>query len=378
MARAGALRRFAGLPAVHVGLDLRPQGRDGDPCQPAAQRGGDPAQLRHVGGVRRGGLAAALPRHGADRHRAAAALCRRSLRADVAPGLSAAAGAVAGGDLAIPGDDERRSELRLRALRPADRRGAEGGAGPVVLDGRLQRRRARAGRDPGALHPGVRVPRVPPAGLLSLLRSGGIDPFRRRRLAAHRAADAELQAGGSRGGTGDAEPVGPRGAASGELRPRPRPGARGGGSGEPHPIPARASGGAVARRAECRPGVLGPAAGDGSRFRSAPDGRAGPGSVPAHGRPRFRRRRRAVHHRPAQGPHHPPGAQPLPAGHRADGGAQPPRAAARRRRGLLRRGRWRGAAGRRSRGGAPQPQGGRPGGSGGGRPGGGRSGRRSA
>ena len=65
----------AGVPAVHVGLDVDPEGRHGAPRQPGAQRGPDPARAsgsRTRLGDR--GLAAAVPRHGADRQRAAAAV----------------------------------------------------------------------------------------------------------------------------------------------------------------------------------------------------------------------------------------------------------------------------------------------------------------
>ena len=70
-----------------------------------------------------------------------------------------------------------------------------------------------------------------------------------------------------------------------------------------------------------------------------PPGRRRRGPVPAHRRPGLPARRRAVRHRPAQGPDHRPRPQPLPAGHRADGRAQPPGAAARLRRGVRGRGR---------------------------------------
>src|SRR5437868_2185417 len=71
--------RGPGLPAVHLGPDRRSQGGHGQLRQPPPQRGDDPARLRTVGGFDHRGVAAALPRHGPDRQRAAAALPRRAL-----------------------------------------------------------------------------------------------------------------------------------------------------------------------------------------------------------------------------------------------------------------------------------------------------------
>ena len=67
------------LPAIHLGLDLRSQGRRGQPRQSARQPGDDPprrsATLQAIDLCQ---LGAALSRHGADPERAAGALCRRA------------------------------------------------------------------------------------------------------------------------------------------------------------------------------------------------------------------------------------------------------------------------------------------------------------
>jgi hypothetical protein len=64
--------------------------------------------------------------------------------------------ALAASDLAPSRDDERRSELRLRALRREDHGGGEGEPRSLVVGGRLQRRGAHPPRDAGALPGGVR------------------------------------------------------------------------------------------------------------------------------------------------------------------------------------------------------------------------------
>ena len=138
--RAGAIparARRARLPPVHLGLDRRAQGGDGHPRQPAAQLGRDPPQLRRDRGEPGRLLAAALPRHGADRRRAPDALLRRVQHADVAGRVPPATRPLARGDLADRGDDQRRPELRLRPLRPQGDRRPEG-----------QRSTSAAGRSP--------------------------------------------------------------------------------------------------------------------------------------------------------------------------------------------------------------------------------------
>ena len=78
-------------------------------------------------------------------------------------------------------------------------------------------------------------------------------------------------------------------------------------------------------------------------------------TYPAHGRPRIPPRRRALRHRPPEGPDHRSRRQSLPAGHRVDGRAEPPGVPSWLRCGVLDRRRWHGAAGRRGRGRARTP-----------------------
>ncbi len=77
-------------------------------------------------------------------------------------------------------------------------------------------------------------------------------------------------------------------------------------------------------------------------------------AVPPHRRPGIPARRRVVRHRPAEGPDHRPRGELLPAGHRADGAAEPSAAAARLRRGVHGGGRRPGAVGDGSGGRAAQ------------------------
>ena len=118
LVRARPGRREHRVPPVHLRLHRRPQGRDGHPRQPAAQLGADPASIRaERPRTWSRELAAALPRHGPDRRHPQPLYVGASLRADVAGRLPAAAAALAGGDLALPGDDQRRPQLRLRPVR---------------------------------------------------------------------------------------------------------------------------------------------------------------------------------------------------------------------------------------------------------------------
>ena len=138
------------------------------------------------------------------------------------------------------------------------------------------------------------------------------------------------------------------GAARRDRRPR-----------QPPPAAAGPGGRDLGRRSERRRRLLEPRRGDGAHLRSPPGGgRRGGGrhALPAHRRPRLpRRRRRAVRHRPPQGPDHPARPQRLPAGRRAHRRGGPPGAAPRRRGRLRRRRRRRGTAGGGLRGRAPLP-----------------------
>ncbi len=325
---AGARSGVARLPPVHLGVDGDAEGGDGHPRQPAAQRADDRRRLRHGRGVGGGGVAAALPRHGPDRERAAAAARGRPVRADAAGGLPAAADALAGGGQPPPGDGERRPQLRLRAVPAQGDPGGAGGPRPLLLAGGVQRRRAGARLDAGAFRRGLRAVRAPAGGALPLLRPGRGDAVRQRR--------AWLEGGGR----------------TGELRCCGDGAAAGGGrSGDGSRAAGGRGGGDLDRRPERGARLLGERGGHGARLQRLPA--VGRGAVPAHGGPRVPRRRRALRHRAAQGPDHPARAQPLSAGRRADGGAGPSRSPARRRRRLLGGDGRGGAAGGRPRGGAP-------------------------
>ena len=285
--------------------------------------------LRPVGGVGGRGLAAALPRHGADRERAAAALRRRPLRADVA-GRLPADGRCAGWRRSAAtaattsGGPNFAYDLCVRKIGAAERAGLD----LSQLAGRVQRRRAGAGRDPGALRRGLRAVRLPArrrfypcyglAEATLLVTGGEPGPARRgrastpRRWSTGRGAAVEHGEGGRElVGCGRAW-IGQRVGDRRSARPATRC-ARGAGG--------RDLGGRPERRRA--------ATGTGRRRR-----RAGPSAracaerrraVPAHRRPRLPRGRRAVRHRPPQGPDHPARPQPLPAGRRADRRAQPTR-----------------------------------------------------
>ena len=89
-----------------------------------------------------GVVAAGDPRHGAHRRRARAGVLRISGVPHGAGVVSAAADALAARHHALPGDDERRAELRLRPLRAQNHRRAARRARSVVVARRVQRRRA--------------------------------------------------------------------------------------------------------------------------------------------------------------------------------------------------------------------------------------------
>ena len=279
------------------------------------------AAFAHGRGLGGRGLAAALPRHGADRERPAAALCRRPLRADVAGGVPAAAAALAGGDLALPGDDQRRPQLRLRAVRRArsprrSRGGLDLSGWRVAFNGAEPVRAETLERFAEAFAPcGFR-----PRGVLPLLRPGRGDAVRRRRppgAATWRASTTD--AGAASDGLASA---GRERARAGRLRPAWRTSGCAIVEPEPAPLPRAAGGRDLGRRAQRRARLLGAAGGDGARLRRLSWRRAR-GRLPAHRRPRLPRRRRAVRHRAVQGPDHPARPQPLSAGHRADGRARP-------------------------------------------------------
>ena len=110
-----ALRPAAGargghrLPPVHLRQHGQPQGGGAHPRQPAGQPAGDRPGGGHPAGRRDRELAAALPRHGADRLLDGRPLLRRAAGPDVAAGLPGPPVALAVGD---PPPPRRRSRRR--------------------------------------------------------------------------------------------------------------------------------------------------------------------------------------------------------------------------------------------------------------------------
>ncbi|MNV53944.1 hypothetical protein D3C71_1461090 [compost metagenome] len=96
------------LPAVHLGLHLRAQGRDDQPRQPVGQRVRD--RTRTGGAQRRRvrDLAAPVPRHGFDRRAAAGHPPRRARGPDDTHGFSREADPLARGRLAPSRHHQRR------------------------------------------------------------------------------------------------------------------------------------------------------------------------------------------------------------------------------------------------------------------------------
>ena len=87
-------------------------------------------------------VAAGHPRHGADRRRARAGVRRLSGVPHGAGRVSPAADSLAPRHHALPRDEQRRAELRVRSLRAQNHRRAARRARSVVLARRVQRRRA--------------------------------------------------------------------------------------------------------------------------------------------------------------------------------------------------------------------------------------------
>ena len=280
------------------------------------------------------------------------------MRADVAGRVPAAARCA--GCEAISryrGTDQRRPELRLRPVRPQDRAGASGaGLDLRALAGGLQRRRAGARRDPRRASPrpsrrcGFRREAFYPCyGLAeaTLFVAGGSRAARRRVVRRFDAdgAGAATAVGAPTASRGDAATLvgcgAPLAGPAASAIVDPETGAR---------CAAGPGGRDLGRRPERRRAATGTSPRRPQRDLRRRAWPSGEGAVPAHRRPRLRARRRAVRHRPAQGPDHHPRPQPLPAGRRADGrGAATRRcapAAARRSRVEARR---RGAAGHRRR-----------------------------
>ena len=211
----------------------------------------------------------------------------------------------------ITGGPDFAYDLCVRRIPPAEREVLDLSSWEVAFSGAEPVRAATLER----FAAGLRPLRLPAAGLLSLLRPGRGDADRQRRAGLRRGGRAGVRGRGAR------EPprrAGGRGQAAGGQRPVPRgPAAGGRRSRDRDPLPAGWGGRDLGGRPQRGAGLLEPAGGDGRDLRRAAAGRRR--AVPAHRRPRVPGRRRAVRHRPAQGPDHHPRPQPLPAGHRGDG-----------------------------------------------------------
>ena len=122
--------------------------------------------------------------------------------------LLAEAVPLAVGDLAVPRHDQRRAELRLRSVRPQDHARAAEDARSEQLARGVQRRRAGAGRNARRLRRGLRAVRLPPRGVLSVLRPGRghADRLRRIRPASRRWSARSTPRRLARGEVVDAEP----------------------------------------------------------------------------------------------------------------------------------------------------------------------------
>ena len=352
LVRARPGRREHRAAPVHVRLHRRPQGRRPHPRRAAAPSRADPRAVRAQPRGRVRELAPSVSRHGPDRRDPRAAPCRLPRDAALPRPFPAAARPLAGGPVTHAGDRQRRTQLRLRAAHGARGRGAARPVGPEPLARGLQRRRADPGRDAPPFRAGLRRKRLPERGLLPVLRAGGGDALRLGRLPQRRARDRNvLEAGPGRGTRGGGSAG--RGASPGRVRrPLRRPARRDRRSSLPRAVRRRKRRRDLGLEPDARPRLLGPARRDERQLRGAPGGQRRQ-SLPAHRRPGLPARRPAVRDRPPQGPDHHPRTQPLPAGPRGQRGAQPSRAAAGRRRRLLRRRGRRGAPGDRARDRAP-------------------------
>ncbi len=264
-----------------------------------------------------------------------------ALRADVAGRVPAAAAALAGGDHPLPGHDERRPELRLRAVRAqGDRRRrcagldlsswrvAFNGAEPVRAETleRFAAAFAPCGFRPAAFYPCYGLAEA------TLFVTGG-EPAQCRVPRGGRAERPLVSCGHAW--------VGQR-----MVIVDPETGAE---------LAAGSGGRDLGRRARAWPPATGAIRRRRRATSSALPGRPARGRSCAPATSASCAGRRAVRHRPAQGPDHPARAQPLSAGPRADRRARPSGPAAgggaafsrrrMRRRGAAgdRRTRWRGA-----------------------------------
>ncbi len=200
LGRIGQPRRRC-LPAVHLRFDRDPEGGDGDARQYRRQPGGHRPPVRHHGRRRDGQLAAALSRHGPDRRTVASALWRHAAGADVADVFPAAAAPLAGGNRPIRRHRQRRSRLRLSAVRGARASGTGADAFAAQLACRLLRRRADPRRDTGTVRQPLRRCRPRRQRALSLLWTGGGNAACHRRASRRRCHEGRFRRSGAGRGT---------------------------------------------------------------------------------------------------------------------------------------------------------------------------------
>ena len=281
--------------AIHLRLNLGAEGSDGQPRQSAGESGDDRAGLRQYEALDPCQLGPALSRHGTDHKRAAEPLHRLFLRADDAGRVRTAPAGLAARHKRVPRRDCRRSEFRVRSVRRSLPSGADGRNRPVRLEGRLQRRRAGAGRvDPPFLR-NLRAARLRPLGDAAGLRPGrGNRPGFRRR-ARRRPGDANRQPRSpARRPCRAARQSGRR---AGDCRMRKRDCRRADRdrrSRHPDPARRRADRRDLGRRPQCRARLLEEPRGERRRVRGDHYRRGGRGrALAAHRRSRLPRRRRA-------------------------------------------------------------------------------------
>ena len=229
--------------------------------------------------------------------------------------------ALAGGDLALPRHDQRRPELRLRPVRAQDRarrsaRGSTCRSWQVAFNGAEPVRAETLERFAEAFAPcGFRREAFYPCyGLAeaTLFVSGGA-AGERRAVRAVRRRGAGARPGGAAPRTARRRArwwaAAAPGAGSEVAIVDPETGA---------PLPDGRVGEIWVAGPSVAQGYWEPPGGDRARPSAPALADDGDGPFLRTGDLGFLARRRAVRHRPAQGPDHPPRPQPLPAGHRAD------------------------------------------------------------
>ena len=289
-----------------------------------------------IGGI----LAPALPRHGC--------------HADAIRRVRPAAGPLAAGDLPLPRERERRSQLRLRSLPSPDHTRAARRHSIFAPGWWLSRARSRSAPRRYGRSRALRALRVSAGGLQAVLRAGGGHPDGLGCARAERHPSSSASAKTSWRAI-SAVPAAEDDVAGAALVSSGRPAAvvaivnpESGTTCDPGEIgEIWVSGPSVALGYWNRPEET--AATFGRTLGSRPETFLRTGDLG------FLLDGRALRHRPAQGPDHHRRREPLSPGYRADGGLLPPGARAGSMRGVLDRG---GGSGGARRGGLPGPAGG--------------------